>query len=151
MTTLPYIVIMVARKRGGASMPRTSTTGWIVLAVVVIFSVILSLLFSDADDWGELITMVLSYVVGVFVGSFLMLGAFRLFGWGESAAGSVVLWSWIGGTALIMLALVVLDDALRPPQPYLALITLWTGLGGFIGAVGRAVSIRRELRTEHRP
>ena len=51
-----------------------------------------------------------------------------------------------------MLALVVLDDALRPPQAnLLALITLWTALGGFIGAVGRAVSIRRELRTEDRP
>jgi hypothetical protein len=141
--------MMIAREGSELPMPRTSTIGWIVLAVVLSFSVIIIALFTG--DWGELLTEVPSMVVGCIVGSFSMLGAFRRFGWGESAARSIFIWSLVGGLALILFMGIVLGDAMAAPQPNLATVAYWLALGVLVGAVARAGTIRRQLRTAERP
>jgi hypothetical protein len=130
-------------------MQRAITKGRIIGAVIFISLFIILLLITD--DWVALILELLFFAFGAVVGSFVMLGAFRQFGWGDSAARSVVLWTWVVGAVLVLVVGYVLGGAMRVPQPNLATSAFWTLLGGLTGAVGRAASIRRQLRAEDRP
>jgi hypothetical protein len=120
-----------------------------VLAVVVILVSIYVALF--AEDRGLLITLLLSMAVGLLVGNFLVRVAFRRFGWGESAAKSLWVWSFVGGLPLILLVGFVLSDAMERPQPHLASIVFWLAFGVWIGAGNKAGVMRRQQRTEERP
>jgi uncharacterized membrane protein YdcZ (DUF606 family) len=139
----------MSRKRSVVPIQRTSTKSWIVLALVIILLAINSVFFTV--DWGELITGVLSMIVGANVGNFLMLGAFRRFGWGESAARSIFVWSVVGGLALILVVGIVVGDAMDARQPNLATIAYYTFFGGALGVMLRAYLIRGQQRTEDRP
>ncbi len=74
--------------------------GWSALSLVVssVAIVILSLASGGPEsEW-------LSMIIGLWVGFFMTWGAFRLFGWGRSAARSV----YQGGIVGLVLLLVVL-------------------------------------------
>jgi O-antigen/teichoic acid export membrane protein len=141
--------MIVSRKGSELSMQRSRTISFIVLALVIIFLVIYIALLAD-DRW-KAITEVLSMFVGLFSGTFLLLGLFRRFGWGESAARSIIWSVLVGGMTLILLSVVVLDDALDAPQPNLATIVYWTAFGFVLGAVARTARIRNQLRAGERP
>jgi hypothetical protein len=129
-----------------AWLPRTRV-GWIVGGGIFAASAIILVVL--ADSWGELITIVLSYMAGFLVGSFLMLGAYRFSGWGESAASSVATWSFVGGIAfLFLLATVLPGVSQRGPAPNLEPVAFWTGFGVIFGIIVRARAIRDQLRTE---
>jgi hypothetical protein len=142
-------VTIVSRKRGVVLMQRTSTKSWIILTLVIILLAINSVFFTV--DWGELITGALSIIVGANVGNFLMLEAFRRFGWGESAARSIFVWSVVGGLALILVVGIVVGDAMDAQQPNLVTIAYYTVFGGTLGVMLRAYLIRGQQRTEGRP
>jgi hypothetical protein len=129
-------------------MHRTNTIGWIVLVVAISFAILMALF---TGDWGGLITVVLSVLVGSLVGTFLMLGAFRLFSWGESAARSIVVGLQLVGVALIVLLLFVVGDLDSEPQPHPATISYYSALGFLMGAIARARTINKQLSTEARP
>ena len=145
---MPHIETIVSRKGFEVPMPR-STIGWIVLAVIIIFTLINIALFAN-DRW-QPITIILSMLVGLISGTFLMVSLFRRFGWGESTARSIFWWVMVGGVALTLVMLVVLDDAMDAPQPNLASIIYWTAVGVVIGAVVRTGTIRNQLRAGERP
>jgi hypothetical protein len=83
------------------------------------------------------LTHIVFMVVGFFVGSFLVLGAYRLFGWGEPAARSIVWWVGVGGGIILLLVWVVVEPVLRMPT-----------FGVWMGSVMRAMEIRGQLHTE---
>jgi hypothetical protein len=150
-------VIIAVNALGGAlgkgEPPMKPLIGWIV-ALVLVSSVIIWTFVAEGwwGVWGALIEL-LAIVVGGFVGSFLMLGAYRRFGWGESAARSIYRWSWVGGVIIVLLVLFVLGAVLewrtgneRNP----ATIAFWMTFGVWIGSASRANTILKQLRTEER-
>jgi hypothetical protein len=125
--------------------------GWIV-AVVLVSPVIIYALVNEGwwGVWGFL-TLLLTLSVGFFVGSYLMLGAYRHFGWGEPAARSIFWWGWVGGGIFIVAVLTVLGPILGmriSNEPNLPTIAFWTAFGVWMGSVSRVNAIRKQLRTE---
>jgi hypothetical protein len=145
---LLHIVKIVTRKRSELPMQRTTTTGWIVAGVIIAASAIV--IFLLTDSWWELINDMLSAFVGLLIGSLLMHGAFRLLGWGESAARSVVIWTWVVGVALLVLVGFVAGGGAQEDEagPHLGSVINGTAVGIVLGAGFRAVAIRKRLRTE---
>jgi hypothetical protein len=128
--------------------------GWIVAAVLISFVIIFNLVTEGWwGVWGFL-TQILALLVGILVGNSLLLGAYRLFGWGESAARSIYRWGWVGGGTIVLLVLVVLGPVLGMwmgigmwtggNEPNLATIAFWATLGVWVGSVSRAGTLRKQ-------
>jgi hypothetical protein len=117
--------------------PKTATwIGWVFLVSFL-------LIVSWVTEW-MLLLEVGFLTVGYFVGDFLMRGAHRLFGWGEST-----LWSsgWGVGVGVAIIYL-ILRLVLEPQS--LAAIALVGIFGVIVGFATRAGAISRQLRTEDR-
>jgi hypothetical protein len=71
-------------------------------------------------------------------------------GWGESAARSVVIWSVVGGVALLFLLAFLVGDFPDEPDPNLRSIVYWTGFGVVFGIWWRALAIRIPESTHER-
>src|SRR5215217_4731751 len=119
-----------------------SVVCWTVLVVFISAAIIFAL---DNEEWG-LLTQILTMVVGILVGNLLMHGAYRRFGWGESAAKSIYRWGWVVGGIIVLLVLVVLGTVLgvRTSNEPLATIIFWTTFGVWIGFVSRAGAISKQ-------
>jgi hypothetical protein len=116
--------------------------GWSALSLVVssVTIVILSLASGGAAfEW-------LFMVLGLWVGFFLAWGAFRLFGWGRSAARSVYQ-GGIVGLVLLLVVLFVVGTMIFGVVPATPAVTntFWTACGLVLGAVTAAGGIGRRL------
>jgi hypothetical protein len=118
--------------------------GWIPLGILAALY-ILSILVDEG--WGGLwwLPPLLAWLVGLFVGGLLMRGAYRRFGWEESTLRSVGWGVGIGG-AIIWLVLDFVLGALGVP-PFASGVMLAI----LVGAVARAIAIRKQLRSAPPP
>jgi hypothetical protein len=116
--------------------------GWSALSLVVssVAIVILSLASGGPEsEW-------LSMMIGLWVGFFLTWGAFRLLGWGRSAARSIYQGGIVGLELLLVVLFVVgtMIFGVIPAAPA-ATATFWMACGLALGAVTAAGGIGRRL------
>ena len=116
--------------------------GWSALSLVV--SSVAIVILSLASGWAA--SEWLFMVFGLWVGFFLAWGAFRLFGWGRSAARSVYQGGIVGLVLLVVVLFVVgtMIFGVVPATPAVT-ITFWTACGLVLGAVTAAGGIGRRL------
>ena len=122
------------------------TIRWIVLAIIISAAIIYALV---TERWGLLFELG-AVLIGVFVGGFLMRGAYRLLDLGQSAVRSIAWGVGVGGVIIWLTLGIVLDpQGVQEPNP--VAVALAGILGVIVGAVTSAMAIRNQLRTEQRP
>jgi hypothetical protein len=119
--------------------------GWIIAVVGVAAIVSISLV---NDRWQGAI-LGLSIMVGLFVGDFLIRGASRLFGWGQSAERTIFVMGNVGWVISIVLLLVLMfplseERTLFDP----ATIAAYTAVFVVVGAAGATLRLSKKLRNE---
>ena len=116
--------------------------GWSAFSLIV--SSVVIVILSLASGWAA--SEWLFMVLGLWLGFFLAWGAFRLFGWGRSAAKSVYQGEIVGLVLLLVVLFVVgtMIFGVVPATPVVK-ITFWTTCGIVLGAVTAAGGIGRRL------
>jgi hypothetical protein len=124
------------------------TIRWIVWAIIIAAAIIYALV---TESWGLLFQLG-AVLIGVYVGDFLMRGAYRLLDLGQSAVRSIAWGVGVGGAIIWLTLGIVLEPqgTQGNQEPNLVASALAGIFGVIVGAVTRAIAISKQLRTEDR-